>query len=228
MSFTERFFSVVSIIGGSAVLSLADAAAPEVHYATVEVFPTRGMRVTGEVSSVLVAQLTTTTAKTHKDERGWYETFLTLFILVWLLLCTPTLVYIMKPWLNTTNLATVDIRVQVCSAAVIVSPPGVVKLHVLHFFTFWLHDYYNSELWSTLFTSSVGTRECFDGCVDVHLSLVSRFSDQALPHASILNMFTQHGWSLATAFQSNSIPPSSTSIAPSDTLIFTHPFNTPA
>ena len=71
------FFSVVSIIGGSAVLSLADAAAPEVHYATVEVFPTRGMRVTGEVSSVLVAQLTTTTAKTHKDERGWYEAFYT-------------------------------------------------------------------------------------------------------------------------------------------------------
>jgi hypothetical protein len=101
-----------------------DAASPEVHYATVEVFPTRGIRITGEVSSVLIAQLTTTTAKTTKDERGW-------------------------------------------------------------------------------------------------------FSDQALPHASILNLFTQHGWSLATAFQSNSIPPNSTSTAPADTLIFTHPFNTP-
>ena len=58
--------------------------------------------------------------------------------------------------------------------------------------------------------------------------LIPRFTDQALPHASVLNLFTQHGWSLATAFQSNSIPPNSTSIAPSDTLIFTHPFNTPA
>lgn len=48
-----------------------EAAVPEVHYATVEVFASRGMRVTGEVGSVLIAQLTTTTAKTHKDDRGW-------------------------------------------------------------------------------------------------------------------------------------------------------------
>ena len=50
-----------------------DAAVPEVHYATVEVFPTKGMRVTGQVGSVLMAQLTPSTAKTHKDDRGWYE-----------------------------------------------------------------------------------------------------------------------------------------------------------
>ena len=49
----------------------ADAMVPEVHYATVEVFPNRGMRVTGEVSSVLLAQLTTRTSKTLKDDRGW-------------------------------------------------------------------------------------------------------------------------------------------------------------
>lgn len=102
-----------------------DPKAPEVHYATVEVFPGRGMRVSGEVSSVLIAQLTTSTAKTFSDDRGW-------------------------------------------------------------------------------------------------------FTDQSLPHASILNLFTQHGWSLATAFQSNSIPPSSNSTVASDTLIFTHSFSKPS
>ena len=48
-----------------------DATVPEVHYSTVEVFTNRGMRVTGQVGSVLIAQLTATTAKTHKDDRGW-------------------------------------------------------------------------------------------------------------------------------------------------------------
>ena len=49
------------------------------------------------------------------------------------------------------------------------------------------------------------------------------FTDNYIPHATLLNIFTQHGWSLATAFQSNSIPPGSSSGVPSDTLVFTHP-----
>ena len=49
----------------------ADATVPEVHYSTVEVFPNKGMRVTGHVGSVLIAQLTPTTAKTQNDDRGW-------------------------------------------------------------------------------------------------------------------------------------------------------------
>ena len=44
---------------------------PEVHYATVDMFPSRGMKVTGQVGSVLLAQLTTSSAKIHKDDRGW-------------------------------------------------------------------------------------------------------------------------------------------------------------
>ena len=50
---------------------IADATVPEVHYSTVEVFPNKGMRVTGHVGSVLIAQLTPTTAKTQNDDRGW-------------------------------------------------------------------------------------------------------------------------------------------------------------
>lgn len=49
----------------------SDAAAPEVHYATVDMYPSKGMRVTGQVGSVLLAQLTATAAKTNKDDRGW-------------------------------------------------------------------------------------------------------------------------------------------------------------
>ena len=49
------------------------------------------------------------------------------------------------------------------------------------------------------------------------------FTDNYIPHANLLNIFTQYGWSLATAFQSNSVPPGSSSSAPSDTLVFTHP-----
>ena len=50
---------------------IADATVPEVHYSTAEVFPNKGMRVTGHVGSVLIAQLTPTTAKTQNDDRGW-------------------------------------------------------------------------------------------------------------------------------------------------------------
>ena len=50
-----------------------------------------------------------------------------------------------------------------------------------------------------------------------------RFVEYPLQHTAILNLFTMHGWSLATAFQSNGFPPGSSTGAPSDTLIFTHP-----
>ena len=53
------------------IVIIADATVPEVHYSTVEVFPNKGMRVTGHVGSVLIAQLTPTTAKTKNDDRGW-------------------------------------------------------------------------------------------------------------------------------------------------------------
>ena len=53
------------------IVVYTEAAVPEVHYATVEMFANRAMRVTGQVGSVLTAQLTSTTAKTHKDDRGW-------------------------------------------------------------------------------------------------------------------------------------------------------------
>ena len=52
-----------------------------------------------------------------------------------------------------------------------------------------------------------------------------RFIENPLPHTTVLNLFTQHGWLLATAFQSNSIPFGSSSPAPSDTLVFTHPIH---
>ena len=57
---------------------------------------------------------------------------------------------------------------------------------------------------------------------DYHMT-PPRYADTPLPHSTILNLFTQHGWSLATAFQSNATPPGSTSTLPSDTLVFTHP-----
>ena len=46
---------------------------PEVRYATVEVFLNRGLRVNGDIGSVLTAQLSSGTTKTHVDERGWYD-----------------------------------------------------------------------------------------------------------------------------------------------------------
>ena len=49
------------------------------------------------------------------------------------------------------------------------------------------------------------------------------FIDNPVPHANILNLFTQHGWTLATAFQSNGLPPGASSLVQSDTLVFTHP-----
>ena len=45
---------------------------PEVHYATVEVFLNRGLRVNGDIGPVLTAQLSSGITKTHVDERGWY------------------------------------------------------------------------------------------------------------------------------------------------------------
>ena len=51
----------------------------------------------------------------------------------------------------------------------------------------------------------------------------SRFMDTPHSHVSVLNLFTQHGWSLVTAYQSNMPLPGNTSISPADTLIFSHP-----
>lgn len=53
------------------------------------------------------------------------------------------------------------------------------------------------------------------------------YCDNPVCHTAVLNLFTQHGWSLATAFQCNTFLPgaSTSSVYPSDTLIFTHPYN---
>ncbi|XP_064396957.1 src kinase-associated phosphoprotein 2-A-like [Halichondria panicea] len=93
---------------------------PDVRYATVDVFVNRGIRVNGEIGTVLQSQLTTPTSKAITDDRGW-------------------------------------------------------------------------------------------------------FCDQVPSHTVILNLFTQHGWSLATAFQCNTVPTGGNAITASDTLIFTHP-----
>ena len=45
---------------------------PDVRYTTVEVFVNRGIRINGEISTVLQAQLTPPNCKTVSDERGWY------------------------------------------------------------------------------------------------------------------------------------------------------------
>ena len=44
---------------------------PDIRYATVEVFVNKGLRVNGNLGSVLMAQLVTSTSKKVTDERGW-------------------------------------------------------------------------------------------------------------------------------------------------------------
>ena len=42
-----------------------------VRYATAEVFLGKGIRISGDVGTVLSSQLTTPTSKTSTDEKGW-------------------------------------------------------------------------------------------------------------------------------------------------------------
>ena len=53
-------------------LSSPVALPPDVKYATVELFINKGIRVNGDIGTVLTAQLTPGNAKAHVDDRGWY------------------------------------------------------------------------------------------------------------------------------------------------------------
>ena len=68
------------------------------------------------------------------------------------------------------------------------------------------------------------TAQLSSGNTKTHVDERGWFVENPLPHTIVLNLFTMHGWSLATAFQSNGFPPGSSSVSPSDTLIFTHPY----
>ncbi len=55
---------------------VADPDIPRLRYATAEVFLNKGVRINGDVGTVLSNQLITPTSKTSTDERGWLATWL--------------------------------------------------------------------------------------------------------------------------------------------------------
>jgi len=50
---------------------ISDVVEHSLRYATVEVFLNKGVRIFGEVGTVLSSQLTIPTSKTSTDDKGW-------------------------------------------------------------------------------------------------------------------------------------------------------------
>lgn len=71
--------------------SLAENQAADVKYATVECFLDRGVRLAGEVGSILVGQLTTKATRKVEEPKGWWDPRWLLRNMIWNLVQLPQL-----------------------------------------------------------------------------------------------------------------------------------------
>ena len=52
-------------------IMILEPSIPNVRYATAEIFFNKGVRINGDIGTVLSAQLFTPNSRTVTDERGW-------------------------------------------------------------------------------------------------------------------------------------------------------------
>ena len=159
------------------------------RYATAEVFLNKGVRINGDVGTVLSSQLITPTSKTTTDERGWYsrinhvanyEVYIPLSFLLSFTHSFPL------PF--------------VTSFAPIFSCPSLPP-SLLYLLLLLLPPSLPPSL-PTYSLSSPSRRSS-----QVHI-------DTPQTHTTVLNLFTQHGWTLNTAFQCNAMLPGSSNFTP--------------
>ena len=55
-----------------------------------------------------------------------------------------------------------------------------------------------------------------------HVNEKGWYIENPLPHTTVLNCFSKHGWTLSNAYQSNATPPGVSVMVPADCLVFTH------